>query len=152
MKPITNEAGVESLCQAAVPASPSLCRLPSRGGLRLTGSFSAPAASECVWKRLCRWPRRFYRKYYLNIEKDHISPVRNYKSGFHFLSRFFSPLQTLGKNVTVIYDMQEAFGNFFNTPLALAHSLTLYMHAYKIYLHVLYKYPQTHNHVFFIYT
>lgn len=48
--------------------------------------------------------------------------------------------------------MQEAFGNFFNTPLALAHSLTLYMHAYKIYLHVLYKYPQTHNHVFFIYT
>lgn len=44
---------------------------------------------KCVWKQLCRWPPMFYRKYYLNIEKDHISPVRNYRSGFHFLSHFF---------------------------------------------------------------
>ena len=110
----------------------SPCRLPSLPeaiSSRLSPS-AALATSGCVWKQLCRWPRRFYRKYYLNIEKDHISPVRNYKSGFHFLSRFFFPLPTLGKNVTIIYEMQEAFGNFFNTPLALTHSLTLY-----VYLH-----------------
>lgn len=59
----------------------------------------------------------FYRKYYLNIEKDHISPVRNYRSGFHFLSHFFPPPKPEEKkNVTVIYEIQEAFGNFLIHP------------------------------------
>lgn len=35
--------------------------------------------------------RSFDRKYYLNTEKDRVSPVRSYKSGFHFLSCIFSP-------------------------------------------------------------
>lgn len=61
----------------------------------------------------------FYRKYYLNIEKDHISPVRNYRSGFHFLSLFFPPPNP-EKKVTVIYEIQEAFGNLYNTLLVLA--------------------------------
>lgn len=51
----------------------------------------SPPASERVWRQLCRWPRGFYRKYYLNTEKDRVSPVRSYKSGFHFLSCIFSP-------------------------------------------------------------
>lgn len=84
--------------QELEPSAQLQCQLPEVSAACLpevaAGRLPPPlarATSECVWKRLCRWPRRFYRKYYLNIEKDHISPVRNYKSGFHFLSRFFPP-------------------------------------------------------------
>lgn len=88
------------------------------------GSLSvALATSKCVWKQLCRWPRMFYRKYYLNIGKDRISPVRNYKSGFHFLSLPppTPPPKPWEKNVTVTYDTKEVFGIFifFNMPLVL---------------------------------
>lgn len=91
------------------------------------GSLSvALATSKCVWKQLCRWPRMFYRKYYLNIGKDRISPVRNYKSGFHFLS-FHPPSppptpKPWEKNVIVTYDTKEVLGIFvflFNMPLLL---------------------------------
>lgn len=85
---------------------------------------------KSVWKGLCRWPRRVSRKYYLNIEKDHVSPVRNYKSGFHFLSRFLSPSKPWEK--MELFSRTCVWGFFKYTPST--HSallLSICTHAYK---------------------
>lgn len=87
----TNQNCVEAptFCQIAMPASRSLRHPLPEVGLALPLSPTVALTTwKCVWKQLCRWPPMFYRKYYLNIEKDHISPVRNYRSGSHFLSQF----------------------------------------------------------------